>query len=269
MIMSKRKVMHQPDDRRICEALLLSSQWKGNKKSSIHELVIAVGKHFLDAPYEANTLESAGGETLVINLRQFDCFTFLENCVVLARLIFTGKTSFNDHKAELEKVRYRRGKLKDYSSRLHYFSDWLYDNENKGVVKAVTGEIGGKPVLKKIDFMTSHSETYPPLKNGQFFREMLAVERRLSGQVRHIVPKAGFGRVEGKIKDGSLIGITTDMEGLDVAHVGFAVWKDHRIHLLHASGKEGRVILSEKTLNHCLIEDSLWSGVMVAKVLAE
>lgn len=266
--MNKRRVMHQPDDRRICEALLLSSQWKGNKKSSIHELVIAVGKHFLDAPYEANTLESAGGETLVINLRQFDCFTFVENCVVLARLIDTGKTSFEDYKTELENVRYRRGKLNGYSSRLHYFSDWLYDNENKGVVKDVTGEIGGKPVLKKIDFMTSHSETYPPLKNGQFFREMLAVERRLSGQFRHIVPKAGFGQVESKIKDGFLIGITTDTEGLDVTHVGFAVWKDHHIHLLHASEKEGRVILSEKTLGHYLFEESARSGVMVAKVLA-
>jgi len=261
-------VLYQPEDRKICEDLLSPPRWKGSGKRSLNELLILVGKNFLGAPYAANTIETEGGETLVVNLRQFDCFTFVENCVVLARLIKAGKTSFEDYSDQLEKIRYRRGGLKGYSSRLHYFSDWLYDNGKKGMVKDITLEIGGKPVLKEIHFMTKHPENYPALKNEAPYREMLAVEKHLSGQARYIIPKSGFRKLEGRIGDGNLIGITTDMEGLDVTHVGFAVWVKNHIHLLHASEKEGTVVLAENTLGHYLFKVNTRSGIVIAQVLA-
>jgi hypothetical protein len=266
--MKEKSVLYQPEDRKICEDLLLPSRWKGSGKRSLNKLLILVGKNFLGVPYAANTIETEGGETLVVNLRQFDCFTFVENCVVLVRLIDAGKTSFEDYTAQLEKIRYRRGGLKGYSSRLHYFSDWLYDNREKGMVKDITAEIGGKPVMKEIHFMTKHPENYPALKNEASYREMLAVEKRLSGQDRSIIPKSGFGKFEGRIEDGNLIGITTNMEGLDVAHVGFAVWVKNHIHLLHASEKEGKVVLSENTLGHYLSAVNTRSGIVVSQVLA-
>jgi len=261
-------VLYQPEDRKICEDVLSPSRWKGSKKRPLNELVILVGKYFLGAPYAANTLETEGAETLVVNLRQFDCFTFVENCVVLARLIGAGKTSFQDYTAQLEKIRYRGGELRGYPSRLHYFSDWLYNNGKKGMVKDITREIGGKPVLKEIHFMTTHPENYPALKDEASYREMLDVEKRLSGKPRYIIPKAGFGQVQDKIEDGNLIGITTDIEGLDVTHVGFTLRVKDHIHLLHASEKEREVILSENTFGHYLSSVNTRSGIVVVQVLA-
>jgi hypothetical protein len=259
-------VLYQPEDRKICEELLSLPRWKVGGKRRLNELVILVGEYFLGAPYAANSIETEGGETLVVNLTQFDCFTFVENCVVFARLIEAGRTAFGDYTAQLEKIRYRRGKLKGYSSRLHYFSDWLYDNREKGTVKDITAEIGGTPVLKEIDFMTKHPENYPALKDAAAHRDMQDVEKRLSRQSRHIIPKAEFGQVEGRIEDGYLIGVTTDMEGLDVAHVGFAVWIKNHIHLLHASLEEQKVVVSKKTLNGYLMDKETISGILVVQV---
>lgn len=257
---------YQPEDRKICKGLLSLPRWKESGNRRLSELIIPVGEYFLGAPYAANSIETEEGETLVVNLRQFDCFTFVENCVVLAQLIDAGKTSFGDYMAQLKKIRYRRGELRGYSSRLHYFSDWLYDNQEEGMVKDITAVIGGTPVLKEIHFMTKHPENYPALKDEAVYRDMLDVEKRLSRQFLHMIPKAEFVQVEGGIEDGYLIGVTTDMEGLDVAHVGFALRINNRIHLLHASLEEQKVAVSKKTLNDYLMDKETISGILVVQV---
>ncbi|MCX5855045.1 MAG: DUF1460 domain-containing protein [Deltaproteobacteria bacterium] len=259
-------VIYQPEDRGICEELFSLPRWRAGEGLSVDELVVMVGKYFSGAPYVANTIEAEGKEALVINLRQFDCFTFVENCVVLAQLIEAGESTFEAFVAHMKRIRYRRGLLKGYSSRLHYFSDWVHDNEKKDVVKDITGKIGGKPFLKEVHFMTRHSENYPALKVNASYREMLAVEKRLSGQSRHVILKAGFEQVEGRIGDGNLIGITTDIEGLDVTHVGFAVWVKNHVHLLHASEKEKKVVVSKNTLNDYLLGKENMSGILIGQV---
>lgn len=258
--------IYQPEDRRICEELFSSHRWRVEGGLSIDELVVMVGKYFSGTPYVANTIETEGKEALVVNLRQFDCFTFVENCVVLAQLIEAGKSTFEAFVTHMKRIRYRKGLLKGYSSRLHYFSDWVHDNEKKGVVKDITGKIGGKPFLKEVHFMTRHSENYPALKVNESYHEMLAVEKRLSGQSRHVILKAGFEQIEGRIKDGNLIGITTDIDGLDVTHVGFAVWVKNHVYLLHASEKEKKVVVSKNTLNDYLLGKETMSGILIGQV---
>jgi hypothetical protein len=258
---------YQQEDKTIFEDLLSPSRWKGMRGKPLNELIILVGKYFLGTPYAANTLETGKKETLVFDLRRFDCFTFVENCIVLARLIEAAKSSFGDYRGQLGKIRYRRGELRGYSSRLHYFSDWLYDNEEKGIVRDVTVEIGGVPVVKEINFMTTHPNDYPALKDGTVFREIQDAEKRLSRQFRYIVPKSGFGQIQDRIEDGNLIGIATDIGGLDIAHVGFAMRTGGHIHLLHASEKEGKVVLSASSLSDYLFETDMRSGIVVARVL--
>ncbi len=53
-------------------------------------------------------------------------------------------------------------------------------------------------------------------------------------------------------ENGDLIAITTDIKGLDVMHVGLAVRLGSRIHLLHASEAEKRVVISDVTLHQYL-----------------
>jgi hypothetical protein len=229
--------------------------------------VFGIGKFFLDSHYGVGTLETKGAERLVINLREFDCVTFVENVVALAWLRTSRKKSFEAFRRILQKIRYRQGRLQGYSSRLHYFSEWIYDNEQKGIVRDVTKEIGGWPASKAVTFMTAHADLYPPLKRAINFQQMTAVERAISGKKLFFIPKNALMRLENRIQESDLIAITTNTEGLDVHHVGFASRVKNRIHLFHASSAEGRVALSSKTLYRYLMESEVRSGIMVARLV--
>jgi N-acetylmuramoyl-L-alanine amidase-like len=231
------------------------------------QLILEMGKFFLGTPYVAGSLETKAAEHLIVNLREFDCVTFAENVVALVRLVRSRQKSFEAFRKLLQKIRYRQGRLQGYSSRLHYFSDWIHDNQKKGILRDVTAEIGGRPFKKTLTFMTTHADLYPPLKEAINLRRMKSLERRISKRSLFFIPKRALRHSEHKVRNGDLVAITTTREGLDVQHVGFAVRVRDRIHLLHASGVEGKVILSKDTLYRYLMQSKTRSGIMVARLL--
>jgi hypothetical protein len=233
------------------------------------QFILRIGRFFLGTPYGNGTLETEGTEGLVVNLGKLDCFTFVENVVALALVSKSRKKSLEAFCELLRKIRYRQGRLQGYASRLHYFSDWIHDNEKKGIIKDVTAEIGGRPWRKTINFMTTHQDLYPALKDAANLRKMRSVEKAINGRSHFFIPKRSLRRFEDRIRDGDLIAITTDREGLDVQHVGIAARVKNRIHLLHASSKEGRVVLSKKTLYRYLMQSKVRSGIIVVRILAK
>lgn len=227
--------------------------------------VAAAGLAFLGKPYGAHTLERKGPERLIINLRKLDCFTFVENAVVLGRLVREGVTNFADYVAILQRLRYREGIIDGYASRLHYFSDWLYDAEEKGFVRDVTVAIGGRRLLKSISCMTDHPENYPALEDGEVNRRMREIEEHITAQAKYFIPRESLRTVEDQIRDGDLVAITSDQENMDVSHVGIALRLRRRVHLLHASRLAGRVLVSPETLYGYLKKKKGRTGVIVAR----
>jgi hypothetical protein len=230
------------------------------------QLILEIGKFFFGTPYVTGTLETKRAEHLVVNLRSLDCVTFVENVVALVYLVKSQEKSFKAFRRLLQKIRYRQGRLQGYSSRLHYFSDWIHDNQKKGIVRDVTAKIGGRPLRKAITFMTTHPDFYPSLKNVTKLRRMKSIEKTISRRSLFFIPKKTLGRLEDRIRDGDLIAITTNTKGLDVQHVGLAARVKNRIHLLHASSIEGKVVLSKKTLYRYLMQSKVRSGIMVARI---
>jgi hypothetical protein len=230
--------------------------------------VLEIGKFFLGAPYRGGLLETEGAEHLVINLREFDCVTFVETVIALAGCVNLRQNSLEAFRRRLRRIRYREGRLQGYPSRLHYFCDWIYDNNRKGILRDVTAEIGGRPWKKALSFMTTHPGLYPPLRSAANLRSMKAIERKISRRSLSFIPKKALRRLEHRIREGDLIAVTTNAKGLDVQHVGFAARVKNRIHLLNASSAEGKVVLSEQTLHRYLMQGKTRSGIMVARVLA-
>ena len=256
----------QEPDQRILKELIRFLDMKKTSVKFHGELMIEIGKSFLGTPYVSSTLETKRAEHLVINLREFDCVTFVENVVALAGYVKSREKSFEAFQRLLQKIRYRQGRLQGYSSRLHYFSDWIHDNQKKGILRDVTAEIGGSPMKKAMTFMTTHPDLYSPLKNLVNLRRMRSVKRTISKRSLFFIPKKAVRRLEDRIRDGDLIAITTNREGLDVQHVGLALKMKNRIHLLHASSIEGRVVLSQETLYRYLMQSSARTGIMVARI---
>lgn len=268
MSMSAQTV-YLPEDSLICSSKFQVSVNKGLAVLPLNDVIAEVGKTFLGVDYVAHSLETSGDEQLVLNLRGVDCTTFLENALVLSRCIKMNRISWEDYKAELTKVRYRDGIIDHYPSRLHYFSDWIFNNSGKGIVKDVTKEIGGTPVRFNVNIMSRNPDKYKQLDgNGEYLKKILSQEKEISARDYYYIPKSQIKDIESKIGNGYLIAITTNIEGADIAHVGIAVkMKDGRIHFMHAPLAGAKVQITEKPIDEYLAKNSKQTGIVVLKPL--
>ena len=237
------------------------------KQSDFGETMISVGETFLGTPYVAKTLEVGESESLVINLLGMDCTTYVENVLAFSTLLMEDKMNFDSFASTLEYIRYKDGELDGYASRLHYFSEWIVNNEKKRLLKDVTAEIGGMEIKKDINFMSTHRDLYPFLQDEENFKKIKASENYLNHQSICILPQDQIEANENQIMNGDIIALTTSITGLDITHTGIAIReRDGRIHLLHASSS-GKVEVSELPLVEYLKKIKKNTGIMVARPL--
>ena len=260
--------IYTSEDVKVCNNRFEFSASNNLSSKPINEVVVEIGKTFLGLDYEAHTLEKGDSEQLVIHLTGLDCYTFFESSLTFARCIKKGKTSFEDFKNELMKIRYRNGKLNNYPSRLHYASDWLYDNDKREIVKDITKEIGGILYDNEINFMSTHPQSYKRLKdNKDFVKEMAEIEKEITSREMYYVPENFVVCVEDKIQSGDIILITTGIKGLDITHTGIAVEVNDRIYFMHAPAVGKRIQITDKPLGEYLRSLNKHTGIMVARPL--
>lgn len=238
------------------------------------ETAIAFGKQFLGKPYIANTLDQNTTEQLVVNLRAFDCTTYLESVLALTLAwqdvankpnpVLT-EQSFRNY---LTRLRYRNGRIDGYASRLHYFSDWLRDNERKGLVTDVSSELPGSlTVAKSVSYMTSATYKYPMLTNPDVFKQVALTEASLSQQSFSFIPTKNIRQAEAQLHEGDIVMMIAARPGLDMKHVGLAVRQPNgRMHLLHASSDLGMVVISGYPISEYVQWHKRLSGIRVARL---
>jgi hypothetical protein len=230
--------------------------------------MVAIGKTFKGIPYVAKTLELGETETLVINLQGLDCTTYVENVLAFSLLLRDGKADFDGFTQLLEKIRYKDGKLNGYGSRLHYFTEWIQNNQQKGLLKDITNEVGGVAIKKDINFMGTHRDLYPFLKNDSNFEKILATEEKLAEETFCYLPQDQIKANEHLIQTGDIIALATSIDGLDVTHTGIATReKNGRIHLLHASTGSMEVEVSKLPVADYLKGIKKNIGILVARPL--
>jgi hypothetical protein len=254
-------------DQQIFAATIARAQRERLDTLPIGEVVARVGSWFVGAPYTPSTLEAPGPEGLVVNLREFDCVTYVESMLALGRVIRARQTNFDDFRNALRSIRYRDGRLAEYPSRLHYFSEWISDNTRKRIVEDHTRLLGGIVDPEPIDFMTQHRASYRQLAEQRFFDAVRALETELNRRPRYMIPEASIEDVAARIRNGDVIAATSSIKGLDVAHTGLAFWKDGRLHLMHAPLIGDSVEISENPLAERVIFIQRQDGIMVARPL--
>lgn len=224
---------------------------------------------FLGKPYGAHTLEVTDEEMLVVNLREFDCTTFVETVIALTLTVSKEASTFSHYCNELQKIRYRPGKPSGYSSRLHYTTDWIYHNEQKGVVEQMTASLGGVIEDKQIGFISSHREAYRQLKgDDKLLQEMITMERAMNRREGfYYLPKEMIGSSAGQIPHMAMIAFTTDIKGLDVSHMGFSFREGGGLTFIHASSAKNRVVIDEKSLSDYCASQPSCTGIMVVRLL--
>ena len=231
-------------------------------------LIINTAKFFLGKPYVASTLEVGNNENLIVNLRELDCTTLVENCIALSQVVKSGDYSFDNYCKQLSAIRYRNGVIDGYPSRLHYLSDWIYENEKRGIFKNVSLEMRGKKIVKPLNFMSTHPQSYKHLKdNSENIRKVKEIENLINKRSEYVViSKPDIPSIEKDIKDGDIIAFATTIAGLDYSHIGIAYRTSGQLKFIHASSRAKKVVIeNENLLNYCN-KSKTCSGITVIRI---
>lgn len=262
---SQQRVTYQrADSLKICRLLR-----DANKQTT----TLWFARQFLNMPYVAHTLEVNPAEQLVVNTRQLDCTTLVETVTALTLCAHQGKRSWNDYLSTLRTLRYRKGKLDGYPSRLHYFSDWIADKTAMSIVKEIQSPNPPFSAVQHINvnYMSTHPDAYQALKaHPEWVSVIRQQEETLSGTTSRYIPKSALKRntkaLRQAVHDGDIIAITCNKKGLDIAHLGFAVWKKDGLHLLNASQIHKKVVQEPMTLYQYLQKHPSHTGIRIIRI---
>ena len=234
--------------------------------------ILYFARHFKGRPYVAHTLEVADPERLVVNLRELDCTTLVETVCALALTHRQGSDRFADYCRNLERLRYRGGRMDGYLSRLHYFTWWMHDNVSKGLFREVSDRRRfTAPMRVRNFYMSQHYADYRiPAAHPEWRDSIATLERAENGDDGFYLPQAATALTReqlGTVHDGDLVAIVTTKAGLDYSHLGFAVWgKDGRLHLLNASSVYKQVVEDSVRLSDYLARRKSFVGIRLLRL---
>jgi len=235
-------------------------------------LIIYIAEQLKGIPYVAHTLEPNNNERLIINLRQLDCTTFVEQVAALYLCVKERKTTFADYCKMLQKLRYEGGAEPHYTKRLHYYSSWIEDKKSMDICKEMQSP--NPPFTKvqrlSLNWMTTHVNDYRMLKNNpSWVPQIRKMEQKMEGRQYRYIPKEQIKNtrlLRNTIKDGDIIAIITNKKGLDTQHLGFALWHKDGLHLLNASSIHKKVIDEPMTLRTYLYKHPSMPGVRIIRL---
>ena len=224
-------------------------------------------------PYVGFTLElSKDTEVCAVNLVGLDCVTFFEDTLDFARMLKKGGKTPDALLAEVTHTRYRGGQIGDFTSRLHYTSDWFYDNEKKGVVKVLSPSLpGAAPFTQKVGIMSEQPNNYRQLKaHPEMIPTINKYEDEINARPMSFVPMDKLPEAEKQLQTGDIVGVCTTEPGIDIAHTGIIFKDDEGVpHFMDASSskKNMKVTLEPGPISKTLNWSNRLTGATFARPL--
>src|SRR6266853_3128167 len=93
-----------------------------------------LSRHFLGLSYKPDPLIGSAdtAEVFTASLDGFDCVTYIETIVALARA-----SNVDNFTGWLRNIRYERGRIQ-WERRNHYMTQWIHNNVRDGIIKPVS-----------------------------------------------------------------------------------------------------------------------------------
>ena len=251
----------------VCQLLREASQLPASAN-----LPLFFAKKFIGRPYVAATLEGNDPECLVVNTRQLDCTTLVENVTALTLCVRRSQYTWQAYLQTLRSLRYRRGIIDRYPSRIHYFTEWITANGQTGTVTEIQAPNPPFTAVQtvSVSYMSTHPDSYQQLRqHPEYILEISEMEKKVSGGKFRYIPKSEVKNTKAMreaVHDGDIIAITSKKQGLDIAHLGFAVWRNDGLHLLNASQLHKKVVEEPMTLRQYLQKHPSHSGIRIIRI---
>lgn len=186
------------------------------------ERIAYLSAQLLGTPYKESSLigDKDTPELFVIDLSGLDCLTFLE--YVEAMRI---SRSFSEFRENLQKVRYKDGKI-SFRTRNHFFTDWIEYNAER--IDEVTETIGNGRTVRNEKLLNRKQD-------GTNFLEGI---QPVLHSISYLPSESVDGEICSLLKTGDYLGIFASSAGLDVSHVGILIKGYDTMKFRHASSQE-------------------------------
>ena len=224
-------------NRRRVEQLL--SQTKDDR--AIDSRIEVISRHFLGRPYEANPLigSADSAEVFTASIDRFDCVTYIETVVALARA-----STVDGFIEWLRKIRYERGRIQ-WDRRNHYMALWIRNNVREGIIRRVSmTAVPTVSIERVLNVVPGLAPKRIPIR---------------------CVAKRAVPQCVGRLQSGDVISFVSTHKHLDVFHAGIIVRNGKRILMRHASRSQGGVV--EQQLSEFL-KANRTAGVIVVRPCA-
>jgi Protein of unknown function (DUF1460) len=209
-----------------------------NSQRSAGSRIDVLSRLFLGHSYNDNCLIGSAEtpEVFTASLDGFDCVTYIETVLALARA-----SSPDDFIKSLRKIRYAQGRVA-WARRNHYMTAWIRNNTREGFVRSVA--MPSASVLSRLRTLT--------------------VVPGLSARRTRVkcLPKSALPKVAGRLQTGDLMFFVSTRKNLDVFHTGIVIREGKRLLLRHAARSRGSVV--EQDLNEFLKANRM-AGVIVVR----
>jgi hypothetical protein len=227
--------------------------------------ITEIAREFLGTPYLGGTLEGEP-EICRINVEGLDCVTFFEISLNLTRMLFSNEKDINRLPQFIISTRYRNSEINDYTSRLHYTADWIYENKKNKIIDDISNKLGGIKYKFNVSFMSQNPQLYFPLqKHPELIEKIRLQETRINKRDYYIIPNEKVKMIESKLKSGDIIAIATSKKGLDYSHTGLIYINEfNEARFLHASSKLKKVVI-DTTISAYIISNSNNIGISVLR----
>ena len=231
----------------------------------VSSLIANYAQRQLGITYVGELLDEPDTEQLVVTLDGSDCVIYVEMSLAMAMTTMQERTGYDAFRENLTLIRYREGRIDGYPSRLHYFSDWLVTNQEKGLVD-LQFQDEGLQVIEPPDFMSRNRENYRHLASDDaMLAEIRAMEERLAGMQLAYIPQDRIPEFEARFQTGDILGFVTTIDGLDITHTGLVKMDGDRAGFYHAS-MTGAVIVDPATIHEYTKNRRNVNGIVIARL---
>ena len=208
---------------------------------AIGSRIEVISRHFLGRPYQTNPLMGSAdsAEVFTASIDRFDCVTYIETVVALARA-----TTVDGFIEWMRKIRYDGGRVQ-WDRRNHYMTLWIRNNVREGIIR-------------RVSMMAVPTVSIERLMN--------VVPGLAPKRIRvRCVAKRAVPQCVGRLQSGDVISFVSTHKHLDVFHAGIIVRNGKRILMRHASRSQGGVV--EQELSEFLKANRM-AGVIVVRPCA-
>ena len=259
------QVRHSARDSVLAETILQKLAAQKNLRSG--EMLEFAAKQLLGTPYVAGTLDETPDETLTVNLTRTDCILFVETCFDMVLAAQEGRTHWRDLCEKVLQSRYRDGVAGSYTDRIHYTTEWIRKGERRNLLEDLTPLLDGVPFDNHpINYMSSHPDRYPRLKDVKAIRE---VEQDLNRKPITYIPKSDIRSMEMEFMPGDIVCFVPYTAGLDISHVGILTIHNGKVGFIHASSPAKKVIIDPKSIVEYAASQKSCAGIMIVRMTEE